>query len=226
MEIAQREKRMTSNTIMLFAPHPDDEILGVGGTIAKKVNCGWKVIDCIVTSGKDFKERSKEAIAANKELGISETVFLDFPDLGLDRVSHTAFTDAIRGMLEKYKPVEVYLPHPGDLHTDHKALTAAAMVAIRPKYDFAPKYAYAYETLSETELDFQSPQNSFGANVYVDITDTLEAKIKALHKHESQLEQFPGSRCEEAIKALATYRGAQAGMHAAEAFSLIRGYER
>ncbi len=217
---------MGSNAIMLFAPHPDDEILGVGGTIAKKVNQGWRVVDCIVTSGKDRAERNREAISANKELGITETVFLDFPDLGLDKVDRATFTDAIRGVLERYRPVAVYLPHPGDLHTDHKALTAAAMVALRPKYDFAPKYAYAYETLSETELDFQSPQNCFGANVYVDITDTLEAKVKALRKHESQIEQFPGSRCEEAIKALATYRGAQAGMHAAEAFSLIREYER
>lgn len=215
-----------SNVMVLFAPHPDDEVLGVGGTIAKRARLGWHIIDCIATSGCDHCERREEAIAANKELGISETIFLGLPDLGLDKLDHDVLTGSIRNVLRQYRPNEVYLPYQGDLHTDHKALAAAVMVAIRPKYDDTPELAYSYETLSETELDFQSPQNSFTANVYVDIADTLEAKVKALKKHESQIEEFPGSRCEKAVNALATYRGAQAGMEAAEAFALIRRYER
>lgn len=216
---------MNEKTIVLFAPHPDDEVLGAGGTIAKKAKAGWHIIDCIATTDANYKTRRGEAIKANMELGIEETVFLDFPDLGLDRVDHGIFTQAIRTVLTKYEPCEVYMPHPGDLHTDHKALTAAVMVAIRPKYDFAPAYAYTYETLSETGLDFQSAQNGFEPNVYIDVSDTLKDKVRALHAHESQVEEFPGSRCAKAIEALAVYRGAQASMEAAEAFSMIRRYE-
>ena len=147
------------NTMLIFAPHPDDEVLGVGGTIAKRAAQGWKIVDCIVTSDENYNTRRKEAIAANLELGISETVFLDLPELQLDRLSHELFTQEIYKVIQKYKPHEVYLPHPGDLHTDHKALTAAAMVAIRAKYDETPMFAYTYETLSETGIDYQNPQN-------------------------------------------------------------------
>lgn len=181
---------MNEKTMLLFAPHPDDEVLGAGGTIAKKAKLGWRVIDCIVTTDSNYQTRKKEALEANKELGIAETVFLDFPDLTLDRIKHETFTDAIREILRKYKPYEVYVPHPGDLHTDHKALTAAVMVAIRPKYKYSPAFAYAYETLSETGLDYQDPQNSFSPNIYVDIENTVDAKVKALLKHQSQTEDF------------------------------------
>lgn len=214
------------NMMLIFAPHPDDEVLGVGGTIAKRAAQGWKIVDCIVTSDENYNTRRKEAIAANLELGISETVFLDLPELQLDRLSHELFTQEIYKVIQKYKPHEVYLPHPGDLHTDHKALTAAAMVAIRAKYDETPMFAYTYETLSETGIDYQNPQNVFNPNMYVDITDTIDMKIRAFEKHESQIEEFPNSRCKTAIISLAIYRGTQASMNKAEAFSLIRGYER
>ena len=78
-------------TMLIFAPHPDDEVLGVGGTIAKRAIQGWNVVDCIVTSDENYNTRRKEAIAANLELGISETVFLDMPELQLDRLSHKKY---------------------------------------------------------------------------------------------------------------------------------------
>lgn len=217
---------MNERTMLLFTPHPDDEVLGAGGTIARKARLGWHIVDCVVTIDNNYKTRRKEALDANRELGITETIFMDFPDLCLDKIEHGIFTQAICEILQKYKPYEIYVPHPGDLHTDHKALTAAVMVAIRPKYNFSPAFAYTYETLSETGIDYQSPQNCFSPNIYIDITNTIDAKVNALLKHESQIEDFPGSRCEKAVKALATYRGAQAGMIAAEAFSIIRGYDR
>ncbi len=217
---------MNEKTMLLFSPHPDDEVLGAGGTIARRAKLGWYIVDCIVTTDDNYRTRRIEAFEANKELGIAETLFMDFPDLCLDGIDHRIFTQGIRDIIEKYRPCEVYAPHPGDLHTDHKALAAAIMVAIRPKYHYSPAFAYTYETLSETGIDYQNPQNVFSPNVYVDITDTIESKVRALLKHESQIEDFPGSRCEEAVKSLAAYRGAQARMVAAEAFSIIRGYER
>ena len=217
---------MENRTMLVFAPHPDDEVLGCGGVIAKRAKQGVKVVDCIVTFDKDYEIRKNEALEANKELGISETIFLGFPDLQLDRLDHSIFTQGILNVIQAYKPTEVYLPHPGDLHTDHKALTASAMVAIRAKYESSPMNAYTYETLSETGIDCQNPQNVFNPNVYVDISSSIKDKINALKKHESQIEMFPCSRSEEAVNALAIYRGSQASMVRAEAFSLIRRYER
>lgn len=103
---------MSEKTMLIFAPHPDDEVLGVGGTIAKRAIQGWKIVDCIVTSDENYNTRRKEAIAANLELGISETIFLDLPELQLDRLSHELFTQEIYKVIQKYKPHEVYLPHP------------------------------------------------------------------------------------------------------------------
>lgn len=217
---------MENRTMLVFAPHPDDEVLGVGGTISKRAKNGWDIVDCIVTFDKNYEIRKKEALEANKELGISETIFLGFPDLQLDRLDHSIFTQSILNVIQAYKPTEVYLPHPGDLHTDHKALTASAMVALRAKYRDSPINAYTYETLSETGIDYQNPQNVFNPNVYVDITISIKDKINALRKHESQIERFPCSRSEVSVDALAIYRGSQAGMARAEAFSLIRMYER
>lgn len=214
------------STTLVFAPHPDDEVLGAGGTIIKKTLSGERVIVCVVTGGESLTPRKTEVENANRFMGVYETVFLGFPDLGLDMVPHREFTDAISEVIQKHKPDEVYTPHPGDLHTDHKTLTAAVMVALRPKYPHIPARAYTYETLSETGWDFQNPQNCFSPNVYVDISDTISKKLKALSIHRSQLETYPGCRCKEAIENLSIYRGTQSGMEAAEAFSVIRRYEK
>lgn len=217
---------MSNRTIVVFAPHPDDEVLGAGGTIIKMAERGANVIVCIATKGHIFDVRRKEAIEAHKYMGVRESVFLDFPDLGLDSVPKDKLTDAIREVIKTYRPDDVYTSHIGDLHTDHKALTEAILVSTRPKYDYSPECVYTYETLSETGLNYQDPLNCFDPNVYVDIGSTLERKIKALEKHESQIEIYPCGRSRKAIATLAAYRGAQSGMEAAEAFTLIRRYAK
>ena len=214
------------HTIAVFAPHPDDEVLGAGGTIIKKAKNGELVIVCIATKGSIFDVRKKEAVEAHKYMGVSESIFLDFPDLGLESVPQEKFTDAIREVLRTYRPDEVYTSHLGDLHPDHKTLTEAILVSTRPKYDYSPEYVYTYETLSETGLNYQDPLNCFNPNVYQDISLTSEGKIKALAMHESQMEKYPCGRSQKAIESLAAYRGTQSGFKAAEAFTLIRRYAR
>lgn len=213
-----------SKTIMVFAPHPDDEVLGVGGTIIKRAERKDKIIVCIATGYGMPIERKDESRKANNFMGVHETIFLDFLDLGLDRVPHKVFTEAISEVVQRYKPDEVYMPHGGDLHTDHKALTAAVMVAIRPKYNHIPIEAYTYETLSETGWDYQNPINYFCPNVYINITDTIKKKLEALAMHKSQIEEYPGCRSLRTIEQLSAYRGSQAGFCNAEAFSLVRRY--
>lgn len=212
-------------TILVFAPHPDDEVLGVGGTILRKKAEGYKVVVCIASKNKDFNVRKKEAELAHAIMGVDSSEFFGLPDLGLDKVPHDVFTDMIRDVLDKYRPSEVYMPHIGDIHTDHKALASAVLVAIRPKYIFSPIMAYSYETMSETGLNFGLPYTHFQPNVYMDISGFLSTKLDALSVYSSQIEE-PCGRSVNAIEALAKYRGAQAEMNAAEAFTLVRGYIR
>lgn len=213
-----------NKTIVVFAPHADDEVLGVGGTISKKAEDGDNVVVCIACDGEDKETRRKEAEEASKIMGVSELLFLGLPDLGLDRLRHEDINSKVLEVIEKYKPEEVYTPHIADLHTDHRALTEAVMVAIRPKYKFSPKWAFTYETLSETGWNYLDARNEFSPNVYVDISETMWKKKEALNRHSSQIFNYPSCRSLEAIEALAVYRGTQAEMKYAEAFTVIRGY--
>ena len=121
------------------------------------------------------------------------------------------------------KPDVVYLPHFGDMQKDHTLTAEAAMVGLRPKYDHVVKEIYAYETLSETEWNIPHSKNVFIPNVYSDISDFLEVKLKALSMYTTQVAPFPNPRSLEAVESLAKLRGSTINRKAAEAFYLIRG---
>lgn len=215
--------------ILIIAPHPDDEIIGVGGTIAKKAAEGHDVYVCIITKGceplfhKDYVEQGRsECRKADAFLGVRETIFLDFPAVMLEKVPRYKLNNGILNLIQKIKPDDVYIPHRGDLQIDHKMVVDAAMVALRPKYEHKVKRIYTYETLSETGWDIPNTTNEFIPTVYENISKTLEKKIAAMNIFQSQLAAFPAARSIEAIEALAKYRGAIVSVNAAEAFSLIR----
>ena len=215
--------------VLVIAPHPDDEIIGVGGTIAKRAKDGDEVYVCVVTKGKsplfndEFIEQGrKECRKADKKLGVKETIFLDFPAVMLETVPRYEFNGKISEVVNSIKPDEVYIPHRGDMQIDHQMVVDAAMVAVRPRGNNYPKRVYAYETLSETGWNIPNIVNEFIPTVYEDITDTYEVKLEAMAIFESQLSAFPEARSIGAIKALAKYRGATVSVKAAEAFSLVR----
>ena len=215
--------------ILVIAPHPDDEVLGVGGTIAKRVEQGDDVYVCVVTKGceplfsPEYVELGRsECRTADAFLGVKETLFLDFPAAMLENVQRYQLNDSFVHTIQKIKPDEVYLPHRGDMQIDHKMVVDAAMVALRPKYNHIVKRIYAYETLSETGWDIPNTVNDFIPTVYEDISDTLEKKIDSMRIFQSQLAEFPAARSLGAIEALAKFRGAIVNVKAAEAFSLIR----
>ena len=215
--------------VLVIAPHPDDEILGVGGTIAKRTTAGHDVYVCVMTKGCEplFSSDSvnqvrSECTEADSILGVKETIFLDFPAAMLETVPRYKLNDAIVKVIQSIKPDEVYLPHRGDMQQDHKMVVDAAMVALRPKYDHVVRRIYAYETLSETGWDIPNTVNEFIPNVYENISDTLETKLDAMRIFQSQLADFPAARSLGAIEALAKFRGATVNVIAAEAFSLIR----
>lgn len=215
--------------VLVIAPHPDDEIIGVGGTIAKRVEQGNEVYVCIVTKGHPpvFDEAfvaqgRRECREADLMLGVKETIFLDFPAVMLETVPRYIFNGKIAEVVQRIEPDEVYIPHRGDMQIDHQMVVDAAMVALRPKYTHVIKRIYAYETLSETGWNIPNTVNEFIPTVYEDISDTYERKIEAMNCFQSQLDDFPAARSIGAIEALAKYRGATVGVQAAEAFSLIR----
>ena len=215
--------------VLIIAPHPDDEILGVGGTMLKRAQAGDNVYVCIVTKGmmplfsEEIVEKGRsEARLAHKSLKVKETIFLDFPAVMLESVPRYELNGKILDLIRSLTPDEVYIPHPGDMQVDHRLVTEAAMVALRPKYSSKVKRIYSYETLSETGWNIPNVQNEFIPTVYEDISETMQGKLRAMSFFESQLNEFPEARSLGALKALAEYRGSTAGVKAAEAFCLIR----
>lgn len=215
---------------LVIAPHPDDEVLGVGGTIAALAQQGWEVIVLIATKAieemfdKSFIEQGRqEAQEAHKILGVSETIFFDqFPAALLDTVKHIDVNRAIAQCVQEKRPDILFLPFLGDIHLDHQKLFLSGMVASRPNGSYVPRKIYAYETLSETNWNAPYLTPSFIPNTFIDISETIDLKLKAMHAFQSQTKTFPNERSLEALEALAKLRGATVHINAAEAFVLVR----
>lgn len=210
--------------ILVIAPHPDDEVLGCGGTIKKYVKQGNDVFLGIITKAyapewsEDFiKNRKKEIAGAAKILGIKKIFFLDLPTVKLDTIPQKELNFKIGGIVSQTTPDILYIPHGGDLNRDHRLVFEACLVAARPVGNKIKKIL-AYETLSETDWGVKQ----FSPQVYVDITKNLDDKLKAMACYKSELRQYPRPRSLEGISILAKNRGMEAGLAAAEAFELIR----
>lgn len=217
---------------LVIAPHPDDEVLGCGGTIARHVREGAEVYLCIVTKAYppewtegDIKERREEVLTVNRILGIKKTYFLDLPAVKLDTLPQKELNEAIVQVVNEVQPEIVYIPHGGDVNRDHRLVFDAAMVAVRPKPGTPIRKVLSYETLSETEWAAPLVGNAFIPNVFVDISETLKMKLEAMSAYKKELKEFPHPRSLEAIAAVAKKRGSTAGVRAAEAFLLIREIE-
>lgn len=215
--------------VLVIAPHADDEILGVGGTIIKNIKQGNSVYVCIVTRGVEplfsneyMNQLRQETNNCHKLLGIKKTFFLEYPSVMLEEQHRFEINNKILEVIKEVNPDEVYIPHVGDMQKDHQIVAEACMVAVRPKYSFTPKRILAYETLSETGWNTPNAQNDFIPNCFIDISDSLLAKLEAMKCYSSQLSMFPDARSLEAVEALAKYRGALMNLKAAEAFMLIR----
>jgi LmbE family N-acetylglucosaminyl deacetylase len=218
--------------VLVLAPHPDDEVLGAGGTIARLSAQGRDVHVVIVTRGgpplfdEAFIERGRaEAREAHEVLGVKETVFLEgFPAALLDTIPQSTLNAGVREAIDAVDPELLFIPFPGDLHIDHRMVAEAALVAARPNRRHGMRAVLAYEALSET--DWSAPgAPGFAPNVFVDIAAQLETKLEAMGRFASQLNPFPHPRSLEALRALALGRGGTSGLSAAEAFVLVRAVE-
>ena len=218
--------------ILVIATHPDDEVLGCGGTIARHAARGDRVEVLVVTRGApdlysddQVKQLRKELESAHAILGVSAAHFLDFPAPKLDVVPSHELADGIGAQLAAIRPSVVYIPHRGDLHSDHRCVFHAALVAARPIDTRIVRRLLSYETLSETEWAAPVAEDAFLPSVFVDIGPQLERKQKALAAYRSQLKEFPHPRSLQAVECLARVRGSTVGVAAAEAFQLIREIE-
>lgn len=215
--------------ILIIAPHPDDEVLGCGGQMKKHADSGDSVYVLILTRGtprfysdEKIENVRREAQEAHKILNVSETFFENFHAPELDKYSLSEISGVIKKIIDAKCIDAVYIPHRGDIHNDHRVVFNAGLVACRPVGDYTVKEIYAYETMSETEWAAPFADDAFIPTVFSEVTDTFEAKIKAMECFESQLKQPPNPRSLENLRSLARYRGATVGVSYAEAFMLIR----
>lgn len=219
-----------SKTILVVAAHPDDELLGAGGTLIKHRLAGDAVYALILGTGvmarstgtPEYRSRLlAEAAAAHEVVGFTKVAYADFPDNEYDTVSLLKITQRVETELAKIKPDIIYTHHEFDLNIDHRLTFQAVLTASRPCNPDAPQALYTFETLSSTEWQSKSTRQ-FAPNKYVDISTVLLEKQKALACYTSEMRSYPHSRSLEGVKILAAWRGLEAGMAAAEAFCLIR----
>ncbi len=224
--------------ILVFAPHPDDEILGVGGTMARYAAEGHKVYVCVVTRGVApiFPQTEEELAlphglyaeitAAHERIGVAKTFYLQHPAAMLETVPRYQLNASIQAVVTEVAPDIVFIPHFGDMQRDHELTAEAVMVAVRPRGAHRIQKVYSYETLSETEWNTPHARNAFIPNTFIDIAPYLPAKLEAMGCYASQLSPFPEARSLEAVQSLAKLRGSTAGFLAAEAFALVREYRQ
>ena len=224
--------KMTS--ILVAAAHPDDEILGCGGTVALHAEWGDRIHVLIVGegatsrgsfSGPDTRDQelcNLEAATARAAsiVGAEPPRMLGLTDNCLDTVPLLDIVKAVEAMVDTVAPEVVYTHHAGDLNVDHRLVHQAVVTACRPLPGSSVRAIYAFETPSSTE--WQTTGDRFQPQRWVDIAPFLGCKLRALEAYEVEMREFPHPRSYEAVEALARVRGAAAGLKAAECFMVVR----
>lgn len=228
-----------TSRVLVIAAHPDDEVLGCGGTAARLIGEGHEVHFAILGEGMtsrhpqrsnaDAKQLAilhQQTHAAAEKLGVKNVALHKLPDNRLDTVPLLEVVKLVEDLVDRVKPEVIYTHHAGDLNVDHGVINRAVLTATRPIAGQPVLEIYAFEVPSSTEWAFQRIELSFRPNVFVDITRTLEAKIAAMECYESEKREFPHPRSPEALRAIATRWGSVVGCGAAEAFELVRSIRR
>ena len=224
---------MTGQVILAVVAHPDDEVLGAGGTLARHAQQGDQVHLLFLTDGvaarantkKAADGRARAATIAAKTLGTKTPLFLSFPDNRLDGVDRLDVIKAIEDLTAEIQPTIVYTHHAGDLNIDHQICSGAVLTAFRPMPGRSVRRILAMEVASSTEWNVPSSSNAFIPNHFVDISGTLAKKRAALDAYAEEMRDFPHTRSTEALEVLARWRGATVGLAAAEAFVIVRSIE-
>lgn len=216
--------------VLVVAAHPDDEVLGMGGTLLGLKSLGKTKTYILFLSAGEMsrgKQVAKEKLRlkqATRVAGwVGAKVFLNenFPDNAFDSVPLLKITKTIERYIRKIKPRTIFTHHQGDLNIDHRLTFRAVITACRPGKT-SVKNIYSFEVLSSTEWQVKRSSNIFLPNTYIDIDKFLKQKIKLLKIYSREVNCFPFPRSATGIKVLAMYRGMESGLKYAEAFQLIR----
>ncbi len=218
-----------NSNILVIAPHPDDEILGVGGTIRKFSDQGHHVTILLVSGHlpplykpEVFEEHKKQALEAHKVVGVSDSIFLKIPATFVKDQTVADLNGKIYKAVKELQPKVVLMPFP-DRHIDHQVIFESSMVAIRPLHDGkCIQMAACYEVLSETHWNAPAIEPCFNPNITIDISDYIDTKLSALSCFKGEIMAFPGPRSLEAVEALAKFRGTQSGFAYGESLQLVR----
>ena len=218
--------------VLVLAAHPDDEVLGMGGTIAVHTDADVAVRVVVVTDGSstqypdDVEIRSRkeqEAVRAAAELGVDDYVHLDLPDMRLDTLPHVEVNAVVEGQIRDFRPDAVYTPHP-DVNRDHRVLFDSVAVATRPTPEQVVRRVLTYAPTSSTEWT-PAPLNWFVPNWFVDVSATIERKVASFAHYETERREYPHPRSERAIRAAAEFYGSSCGCTHAEPFVLVRSLQ-
>lgn len=218
-----------NNNVLVVVSHPDDEVLGIGGTILKHIKDGDKLSILILGDGEqsrdfnvDVEKRKEQAKKASELLGVTDLFLEKLPDNQFDSLPLLKIVKIVENYLSEVKPKIIYTHNPHDLNIDHQITFNAVLTACRPIPSFFVKKILAFECPSSTEWQIKDKTHNFCPTVYSNITEFIDKKIEILRTYEDELKEYPHSRSEKGIKILAQYRGMEVGCEYAEAFQLIR----
>lgn len=225
---------MRSKSVMVIAPHPDDETLGCGGSLLALRDKGCKLYWLIVTGMKEengfsteqIENREAQITKVSESYGFSDVIRLDVDAAKVDKLSKGELVQKFSKAFNEIKPNMLLVPFINDIHTDHK-LVAEAVISCTKwfRYPYIEEVLY-YETLSETEQNIDPCHQIFKPNVFIDITPYIKEKIEIMKIYSSEIGSFPFPRSDNGILCAAQYRGLQCGSEAAEAFQLLRANVR
>ncbi len=220
--------------ILVIAAHPDDEVYGMGGTIAKLSNEGHEVHVLIVTDGSTTQyknhpnldqiitNKNKEINKANNLIGTKQVHFGNLPDMKLDSVDHVDINKLIEETVRYIKPQVVYTHFFGDVNLDHQRVYESTLVACRPTPGQVVKELYCYRVPSSTEWAPQNERSFFKSNVISCIDNFKKQKSDAIEAYETELRDYPHPRSSQAVNELDTALGLKYGVGSAEEFLLLR----
>lgn len=220
--------------VLVVVAHPDDEILGCGATIRKMVDEGAEAYSLILSAGKASRDDSEESLVdaqsalrdemgkANAIIQVKKVFTADFPDNTFDTVPLLSIVKKVEEIKRLIEPDVIFTHHIGDMNIDHQLTHKAVLTATRPMAEECVKEIYSFEVPSSTEWNSFSKDTAFVPNVFFDVSETLQYKIQAMAKYESELCDYPHTRSLEYIADSAKLWGAKVGLNNAEAFMLIR----
>ena len=222
-----------SKKILIIAAHPDDEILGCGGTAARMAKEGHEIYTAIlgegITSRDDTRQREKRETEitqlkkqiheANNIIGVKQVFVYDFPDNRFDSVPLLDIVKKVEEVKEKIKPDILFTHYEKDLNIDHRMTYRAVLTAARPMAGETIKEIYSFEVLSSTEWQFPL---TFSPDCFFDISETIDTKVEAMEKYKSELKEYPHPRSIKGIRLNAEHWGMKTGVPFAEAFKLVR----